>query len=251
MSDELYRTITAGNSYPVKPVALTGTAADGIMIETTFWPGNATTGADGLATHAGTVAFELQMAFDASTQSQAAPALTVRVEPKAQQLQLLSAAAVLATFDASALDCGVHTDGWNMLRVLLKRSTPSATGAAGTSGQSSNIQVAVWLNPMFGDAFVGPLPVPGGPDQQIRLMPPRINISTALPAWSHDESPTPTHVALPGISNGANSNSSATTVSISIAAAGAPARIDYVSVLPPRVFGEAFNPQLDPCTTRH
>jgi hypothetical protein len=107
---------------------------------------------------------------------------------------------VLATFDISTLDCKLETKGWNMLRVLVVEN-----------------KIDVYFNTMYPDFFPsGVLPMPGGAAQDIQLAPPRISFVDDAASFISD----------PGC--------------IVVTAGTAGAWVDYLSVLPPRLYGEPW-----------
>jgi hypothetical protein len=75
--------------------------------------------------------------------------------------------------------------------------------------------ISIWLNPMLPDVFPDSVPVPSGPPARIIAMPPRITYTDAAPLAAGR---------------------------IEVLAPTDPFRVDYVSVLPPVTYGQAWTP---------
>ncbi|CAE7475970.1 unnamed protein product [Symbiodinium natans] len=95
--------------------------------------------------------------------------LEVRLDVPRAQLSLVGH----RNFSTAALECGVLSSSitatpkraaWNMLRVLVKAG-----------------RVAVWLNPMYPEAFPDRAPMPSEPSRTIRALPPRFDVAVGQP----------------------------------------------------------------------
>ena len=130
-----------------------------------------------------------------------APAFEVLLNVTRATLELSRGGHVAATHDigATALpEGGVVPASWNMLRVLV--SPPTDT-------HSPLSRVRVWFNPQFSDATGGS--VPPADEQKLVAMPPRIDTNLDI----------------------------ATGSTFRVTAVDAPFRVDYMSILPPTLYG--------------
>ena len=111
-----------------------------------------------------------------------------------------------ATYDMASLgkpEGGLVVAAWNMLRVLIE---PRSGGSAGGA------RVRIWFNPQFPDvtgASVAP------PHSQLVAMPPRLDLSSL------------------------SGEAASATPMVMSAVVGAAVRVDYASVLPPKLYGIA------------
>jgi hypothetical protein len=140
-----------------------------------------------------------------------APGLVVRVDAAADALTLTRDGAARGAWALSDGPAGYATDGFNMLRVLLDADDDDA--ADGGGGQ----RVSVFFNPTLKDVMPDGVPPPGAADARIVAMPPRIIVALRGAA-----------VALDNVTFSA--------------VAGNETKLDYLSVLPPTLYGEDYSP---------
>jgi hypothetical protein len=238
-SDERYLSLPPLGSYRVPQMQMQATAqTESFLFETTFWIPEDRQDENGVKNGA-------SMSVLLSTPGR--PHYLVRVDAYNLQLQLYSVTTaeadslllvdldrvveselptqLLASFDIASLDCGMHSQGWNMLRVL---STPD-TG-----------EVQVFFNLMFVDFFVDAedLPVPSGPAKTIQLAPPRIAYTPPAPAAAAATEEKNEKENKHAIAAAAASAAAGTNIVLLVGSQAA--RVDYVSVLPPVLLGEPF-----------
>jgi len=114
---------------------------------------------------------------------------------------------VLSTFNISTLDNGIVIGAWNMVRMRFLDN-----------------RAEVWFNPMYPEVFPEGVPMPGEPPKPIRPMPPRIQLD------------------LGNASSALSSDNERFSYRVDVVAERGDANLDYMSVLPPVVYGQHFEP---------
>jgi len=125
----------------------------------------------------------------------------ISINATSQLLKLTYIGKTIGSFSASSLENGILSSNnggaFNILRVLVKQD-----------------RIAVWLNPMYPEAFIdGQFPVPGEKSDWSKFQPLPARIDVSNPAKLRPSS-------------------------ISVSASNGVARLDYISVLPPILYDE-------------
>lgn len=144
--------------------------------------------------------------------AETAGSYSVIIDAAARTLVLAdSSGRSLQSFNVSSVENGLVVGAWNMLRVRVAKPAES--------DEPDNERVQVWINPTFGDVFPNGPHLPGGSLKRIVPMPPRIDTVARAP------------------SSGQSASACA-----SVSAEQGSVDLDYLSILPPTLYGEPFDP---------